>query len=134
MDMVLQILSLLVSGGIVGQLLYYNSRKRKEAAAAQKEEDANALAYAQEWHNLYDHEHEEHMEERTRLNNKIDSLYDDIGKQRATIRQLKDEKNTLLMKTHELQWNECTVNGCMKRKPPRYYGEAVEEAMDNNKN
>ena len=46
MDMVLQILSLLVSGGIVGQLLYYNSRKRKEAAEAQKEEDANALAYA----------------------------------------------------------------------------------------
>ena len=118
--MVLQILSLLVSGGIVGQLLYYNSRKRKEAAAAQKEEDANALAYAQEWHNLYDHEHEEH----TRLNNKIDSLYDDIGKQRATIRQLKDEKNTLLMKTHELQWNECTVNGCMMRKPPRDYGKA----------
>lgn len=124
MDMVLQILSLLVSGGIVGQLLYYNSRKRKEAAAAQKEEDANALAYAQEWRNLYTHEHDEHMEERTRLNNKIDSLYDDIGKQRATIRQLKDEKNTLLMKTHELQWNECTVNGCMMRKPLRDYGRA----------
>ena len=124
MDMVLQILSLLVSGGIVGQLLYYNSRKRKEAAAAQKEEDANALAYAQEWRNLYTHEHDEHMEERTRLNNKIDSLYDDIGKQRATIRQLKDEKNTLLMKTHELQWNECTVNGCTMRKPPRDYGKA----------
>ena len=124
MDMVLQILSLLVTGGIVGQLLYYNSRKRKEAAAAQKEEDANALAYAQEWRNLYTHEHDEHMEERTRLNNKIDSLYDDIGKQRATIRQLKDEKNTLLMKTHELQWNECTVNGCMMRKPPRDYGRA----------
>ena len=122
--MVLQILSLLVSGGIVGQLLYYNSRKRKEAAAAQKDEDANALVYAQEWRNLYTHEHEEHMEERTRLNNKIDSLYDDIGKQRATIRQLKDEKNTLLMKTHELQWNECTVNGRMKRKPPRDYGKA----------
>lgn len=122
--MVLQILSLLVSGGIVGQLLYYNSRKRKEAASAQKEEDANALAYAQEWRNLYTHEHDEHMEERTRLNNKIDSLYDDIGKQRATIRQLKDEKNTLLMKTHELQWNECTVNGCMMRKPPRDYGRA----------
>lgn len=110
MDMVLQILSLLVSGGIVGQLLFYNSRKRKEAAAAQKEEDANALAYAQEWRNLYTHEHEEHMEERTRLNNKIDSLYDDIGKQRDLIR--------------ELQWNECTVNGCMKRKPPRDYGKA----------
>ena len=124
MDMVLQILSLLVSGGIVGQLLYYNSRKRKEAAAAQKEEDANALAYAQERRNLYTHEHDEHMEERTRLNNKIDSLYDDIGKQRATIRQLKDEKNTLLMKTHELQWNECTVNGCTMRKPPRDYGKA----------
>lgn len=124
MDMVLQILSLLVSGGIVGQLLYYNSRKRKEAAAAQKEEDANALAYAQEWRNLYTHEHDEPMEERTRLNNKIDSLYDDIGKQRATIRQLKDEKNTLLMKMHELQWNECTVNGCTMRKPPRDYGKA----------
>ena len=26
------------------------------------------------------------------------------------------------MKMHELQWNECTVNGCMKRKPPRDYG------------
>lgn len=120
--MVLQILSLLVSGGIVGQLLYYNSRKRKEAAEAQKEEDANALAYAQEWRNLYTHEHEEHMEERTRLNNKIDSLYDDIGKQRATIRQLKDDKNTLLMRMRELQWNECTINGCMNRKPPRDYG------------
>lgn len=103
MDTVLQIITLLVSSGIVGQLLYYNSRKRKEAASAQKDEDANAMAYAQEWHNLYDHEHEEHMEERTRLNNKIDSLYDDIGKQRATIRQLKDDKNTLLMRMRELQ-------------------------------
>ena len=122
MDTVLQIITLLVSSGIVGQLLYYNSRKRKEAASAQKDEDANAMAYAQEWHNLYDHEHEEHMEERDRLNKKIDSLYDDISKQRITIRQLKDEKNTLIMKMHELQWNECTVNGCMKRKPPRDYG------------
>ena len=112
MDMVLQILSLLVSGGIVGQLLYYNSRKRKEAAAAQKEEDANARAYAQEWRNLYTHEHEEHMEERTRLNNKIDSLYDDIGKQRDLIRELRAEKHDLLLRMHELQWNECTVNGC----------------------
>lgn len=124
MDMVLQILSLLVSGGIVGQLLYYNSRKRKEAAAAQKEEDANALAYAQEWRNLYTHEHEEHMEERTRLNNKIDSLYDDIGKQRDLIRELRAEKHDLLLRMHELQWNECTVNGCMTRKPPRDYGKA----------
>ena len=124
MDMVLQILSLLVSGGIVGQLLYYNSRKRKEAAAAQKEEDANALAYAQEWRNLYTHEHEEHMEERTRLNNKIDSLYDDIGKQRDLIRELRAEKHDLLLRMHELQWNECTVNGCMKRNPPRDYGKA----------
>ena len=124
MDTVLQIITLLVSSGIVGQLLYYNSRKRKEAASAQKDEDANAMAYAQEWHSLYNHEHEEHMEERDRLNKKIDSLYDDISKQRTTIRQLKDEKNTLLMKTHELQWNECTVNGCMKRKSPRDYGKA----------
>ena len=124
MDTVLQIITLLVSSGIVGQLLYYNSRKRKEAASAQKDEAANAMAYAQEWHSLYNHEHEEHMEERDRLNKKIDSLYDDISKQRTTIRQLKDEKNTLLMKTHELQWNECTVNGCMKRKPPRDYGRA----------
>ena len=124
MDTVLQIITLLVSSGIVGQLLYYNSRKRKEAASAQKDEDANAMAYAQEWHSLYNHEHEEHMEERDRLNKKIDSLYDDISKQRTTIRQLKDEKNTLLMKTHELQWNECTVNGCMKRKPPIDYGRA----------
>lgn len=122
MDMVLQIITLLVSSGIVGQLLYYNSRKRKEAASAQKDEDANAMAYAQEWHNLYTHEHDEHMEERDRLNNKIDSLYEDISKQRTTIRQLKDEKNILLMKMHELQWNECTVNGCLKRKPPRDYG------------
>lgn len=120
--MVLQIITLLVSSGIVGQLLYYNSRKRKEAASAQKDEDANAMAYAQEWHNLYNHEHEEHMEERDRLNKKIDSLYDEISKQRTTIRQLKDEKNNLLMKTHELQWNECTINGCLKRKPPRDYG------------
>ena len=28
------------------------------------------------------------------------------------------------LRTHELQWNECTVNGCMKRKPPRDYGKA----------
>lgn len=122
MDTVLQIITLLVSSGIVGQLLYYNSKKRKEAASAQKDEDANAMAYAQEWHNLYTHEHEEHMEERDHLNKKIDSLYDEISKQRTTIRQLKDEKNTLLMKTHELQWNECNVNGCLKRKPPRDYG------------
>ena len=122
MDTVLQIITLLVSSGIVGQLLYYNSRKRKEAASAQKDEDANAMAYAQEWHKLYDHKHEEHMEERDRLNKKIDSLYDDISKQRTTIRQLKDEKNTLLMRMRELQWNECTINGCMQRKPPRDYG------------
>lgn len=64
MENVISILTLLVSSGIVGQLLYYNSRKRKEAALAQKEEDANAMAYAQEWKKLYEHEHEEHMAER----------------------------------------------------------------------
>lgn len=119
---ILQILSLIVSSGIVGQLLYYNSRKRKEAASAQKEEDANAMAYAQEWKKLYEHEHDEHMKERVKLNDKIDSLYEDLNKQRAQIRQLKDEKNDLLIRTHELEWNECKVNGCMKRQPPRDYG------------
>ena len=61
MENIVQILTLLVSSGIVGQLLYYNSRKRKEAASAQKDEDANAMAYAVEWKNLYTHEHDEHM-------------------------------------------------------------------------
>lgn len=111
-----------MSSGIVGQLLYYNSRKRKEAASAQKDEDANAMAYAQEWKKLYDHEHEEHMEERQKLNGKIDSLFEDLNKQRTQIRQLKDEKNDLLIRTHELEWNECKVNGCLKRQPPRDYG------------
>lgn len=122
MENVIQVLTLLVSSGIVGQLLYYNSRKRKEAAAAQKDEDANAMAYAQEWKNLYSHEHEEHMTERKKLNDKIDSLFDDISKLRSQVRQLKDEKNNLLIRTHELEWNECQVNGCMKRQPPRDYG------------
>lgn len=122
MDSVIQILTLIVSSGIVGQLLYYNSRKRKEAASAQKDEDANAMAYAQEWKKLYDHEHEEHMEERQKLNGKIDSLFDDLNKQRTQIRQLKDEKNNLLIRTHELEWNECKVNGCLRRQPPRDYG------------
>lgn len=119
---ILQIVSLAISSGIVGQLLYYNSRKRKEAASAQKDEDANAMAYAQEWKKLYEHEHEEHMSERTKLNEKIDSLYTDLSKQRTQIRQLKDEKNDLLIRTHELEWNECRVNGCQKRQPPRDYG------------
>ena len=122
MDILIQILTLLVSSGIVGQLLYYNSRKRKKAASAQKDEDANAMAYAQEWKNLYAHEHEEHMDERKKLNAKIDSLFDEINKLRVHVRQLKDEKNDLLIKTHELEWNECRVNGCMKRQPPRDYG------------
>jgi hypothetical protein len=122
MENVISILTLLVSSGIVGQLLYYNSRKRKEAAVAQKEEDANAMAYAQEWKKLYEHEHNEHMAERKKLNDKIDSLFDDLGKQRTQIRQLKDEKNNLVLITHELEWNECRVNGCLKRQPPRDYG------------
>lgn len=122
MENVIQVLTLLVSSGIVGQLLYYNSRKRKEAASAQKDEDANAMAYAQEWKNLYTHEHEEHMDERKKLNDKIDSLFDDISKLRTQVRQLRDEKSDLLIRTRELQWNECRVNGCLKRKPPRDYG------------
>jgi len=121
-EKIIQILTLLISSGIVGQLLYYNSRKRKEAASAQKDEDANAMAYAQEWKNLYTHEHDEHMTERKKLNDKIDSLFEDINKLRTQIRQLKDEKNDLLLRTHELQWNECRVNGCAKRQPPRDYG------------
>lgn len=122
MDVVIQVLTLLVSSGIVGQLLYYNSRKRKEAAAAQKDEDANAMAYAQEWKKLYEHEHDEHLTERKSLNGKIDSLFDELNRQRAQIRQLKDEKNDMMLRMHELEWNECRVNGCMKRQPPRDYG------------
>lgn len=122
MDNIIQILTLIVSSGIVGQLLYYNSRKRKEAASAQKDEDANAMAYAQEWKRLYEHEHEEHMKEREKLNSKIESLFEDINKQRTQIRQLKDEKSDLLIRTHELEWNECHINGCFKRQPPRDYG------------
>lgn len=122
MDVVIQVLTLLVSSGIVGQLLYYNSRKRKEAAAAQKDEDANAMAYALEWKKLYEHEHDEHLTERKSLNGKIDSLFDELNRQRAQIRQLKDEKNDLMLRMHELEWNECRVNGCVKRQPPRDYG------------
>ena len=122
MDNRVQILTLLVSSGIVGQLLYYNSRKRKEAASAQKDEDANAMAYAVEWKNLYTHEHDEHMAERTKLNDKIDSLFEELNKQRAKIRQLNDDKSTLMLKNHELGWYECRVNGCQKRQPPRDYG------------
>ena len=33
MDVIIQVLTLLVSSGIAWQLLYYNSRKRNEAAA-----------------------------------------------------------------------------------------------------
>ena len=122
MENMVQILTLLVSSGIVGQLLYYNSRKRKEAASAQKDEDANAMAYAAEWKNLYTHEHDEHMAERTKLNDKIDSLFEELNKQRAQIRQLKDDKSTLMLKNHELGWYECRMNGCPKRQPPRDYG------------
>lgn len=119
---ILQVVTLLINGGIVGQIFFYNSRKRKEAAAAQKDEDANTRAYAAEWKELYEHEHEEHLADRKKLNDKIDSLFDDLNKQRTQIRQLKDEKNNLLMRTHELEWNECRVNGCLKRQPPRDYG------------
>lgn len=119
---ILQVVTLLINGGIIGQIFFYNSRKRKEAASAQKDEDANTRAYAQEWKELYSHEHEEHMEERQKLNEKIDSLYEDLNRQRTQIRQLKDEKNDLLLRTHELEWNECKVNGCLKRQPPRDYG------------
>lgn len=119
---ILQVVTLLINGGIVGQIFFYNSRKRKEAASAQKDEDANTRAYAAEWKELYAHEHEEHLADRKKLNDKIDSLFDDLNKQRTQIRQLKDEKNNLLMRTHELEWNECRVNGCLKRQPPRDYG------------
>lgn len=121
---ILQIVSLLVSGGIVGQIFFYNSRKRKEEASAQKDEDDNVRAYAAEWKELYEHEHTEHLEERKKLNDKIDSLFDEVNKQRTQVRQLKDDKNTLLMRSKELEWNECRVNGCLKRQPPRDYGKA----------
>ena len=121
---ILQIVSLLMSGGIVGQIFFYNSRKRKEAASAQKDEDDNVRAYAAEWKELYEHEHTEHLEERKKLNDKIDSLFDEVNKQRTQVRQLKDDKNTLLMRSKELEWNECRVNGCLKRQPPRDYGKA----------
>lgn len=119
---ILQIVSLLVSGGIVGQIFFYNSRKRKEEAAAQKDEDENVRAYAAEWKELYEHEHSEHLDERGKLNGKIDQLYEDINRLRTQVRQLKDDKNTLVMRTKELEWNECRVNGCVKRQPPRDYG------------
>lgn len=121
---ILQIVSLLMSGGIVGQIFFYNSRKRKEEASAQKDEDDNVRAYAAEWKELYEHEHTEHLEERKKLNDKIDSLFDEVNKQRTQVRQLKDDKNTLLMRSKELEWNECRVNGCLKRQPPRDYGKA----------
>lgn len=121
---ILQVVTLLINGGIVGQIFFFNSRKRKEAASAQKDEDDNVRAYASEWKELYEHEHSEHLEERKKLNEKIDSLFEDLNKQRTQIRQLKDDKNDLLMRAKELEWNECKVNGCLKRQPPRDYGKA----------
>lgn len=130
---ILQILTLLVSGGIVGQIAFFNSRKRKEAAAATKEEDDNVRAYADEWKELYEHEHAEHLEDRKVLNGKIDSLFGELSEQRAQMRRLKDEKNDLLLRTHELEWNRCEVNGCSRRRPPRKRELGVDDAESEKK-
>ena len=73
-------------------------------------------------------------EEKEQLQKKIHALYEERSKYMAKrelelkqkdaehadeIRQKNEEIAKLKMRNAELEWNECRVNGCDKREPPR---------------
>lgn len=125
-DTIQFIVNSVLSTGIMGTFLFYGSRRRKENALARQEESKAISSYADEWKELY----ERSNKSVDLLNEKVDSLYEEINGYRVTIRQLRDEKNNLLLALHEAQFNRCVRDGCQRRTPPRKRKD-LEEKIEN---
>lgn len=107
-------------------ILYWRETKRGKKI----DNDGKVM---EEWKEMY-HEKEKKCTEKDKiikdkddkieqLRKKISSLYDErtefMAKREFELKQKDSEILELKMKQGELQWNECRVNGCDKREPPR---------------
>lgn len=68
------------------------------------------MKQAEEWNALYKEERAKNTEKSQRLK----SLY-------AERDALKEDVNALKFKVEQLSWYHCTVNGCLKRRPPHVF-------------
>lgn len=115
---------LTVLGG--GSIFYISITKQlKQAEVKDKNVDIE-LKEADAWKDLY----EKSQERANKKSETIHSLYEKLNEKDRTINEkeaeilrLKYEKE-MCDKEHQfrerqLQWNECRVNGCIKRHPPR---------------
>lgn len=107
-------------------ILYWRETKRGKKI----DNDGKVM---EEWKEMY-HEKEKKCTEKDQiikdkddkieqLRKKISSLYDErsefMAKREFELKQKDSEILELKMKQGELQWNECRVNGCDRREPPR---------------
>ena len=134
-----------VAGAIGGGgIIYWRETKRSKKLENDSKKLDNNEKVISEWKEMY-HEKEKKCNEKDamlaqkdaekeQLQKKIHALYEERSKYMAKrelelkqkdaehadeIRQKNEEIAKLKMRNAELEWNECRVNGCDKREPPR---------------
>ena len=125
-------------------ILYWRETKKSKTLDNEGKKLDNNEKVINEWKEMY-HEKEKKCNEKDatiekkdtkieQLRKKIGELYDErtefMAKRELELKQKdaqhademrrKDEEIAVLkMRNAELEWNECRVNGCVKREPPR---------------
>lgn len=113
------VVSLITGAGAM--ILFYPQERKSKVLA-------NEALQSEEWHKLYEEERnmreedrKDWEEERTRLESKIDSLYEQISHQRDCKAELSKENAKLQVDNTRLCMLKCEVPNCSNRKPPTGY-------------
>jgi len=98
----------LIGGGI--GIFFWRENKALKQKQVEKAAIENELQQAEAWKDLFKQEHEKCE----RKSAEKRQLYAERDK-------LKEEINACHFRVQQLTWYHCTVNGCMKRKPPHKF-------------
>jgi uncharacterized protein HemX len=105
----------LIGGG--AGIIYWRENKRLKVKEVEKAAIENELQQAEAWKQLFE-------SERERAANKS-ALLKELYAERDG---MKEDINALKMQVEKLQWYHCTVNGCLKRRPPHIFDDDGNES------
>ena len=117
MEQILTIVTLVITSGTLGTIVFFNARRRKENADADRAEGENMSAYAKEWRELA--EKREVQLDKKEL--KIDNLYKEIGEARRREAEKEREIARLKVVEESFKLKNCDRRACEYRKPQTGY-------------
>lgn len=103
--------------GNITMFLLLPQKRQSENLKNETQSIENEAKQSDEWYKLYEEERNENKE----LNKKIDSLYEELAKERDAKNQLYIQNTELKVDNTRLTMLKCEVPSCMNRKPPTGY-------------